>query len=74
MRFYITQLNFRKDPDFDPDNVIEKKFAEPFLIQYKRHWWSCKRFVMDKTTHCPRLFYGIDSVHNFIHKFNLLSK
>lgn len=66
MKARVTQLNFRKDPTFDPTgDLVDDEHAMLYIIEVKRHWWNSWNFVIDITTNCPKLFYGSKSVIQF---------
>jgi len=60
MKIKLTQLEFRKDPTFDPEGLIDDVYSQPFVVQFKRHWWNRWTYIIDGYTGCPMLFFGTE--------------
>ena len=58
MKAKVTQLNFHKDPKFDPDGLIDESASRPYIIQIRKHWWNKWKYIMDNASGCPKLFFG----------------
>lgn len=50
-------LDLHKDPTIDPQGLLDERTAHPFIVKYKKHWWSRWKYVMDEETGCPKLFF-----------------
>lgn len=65
MKARVINLDFNNELKPEKQGLLEDKYAMPYLVQTKKHWWNRWEYVMDEQTGVPRLFFGKKSVNDF---------